>query len=121
MFIPREIFRFESGSSETWLTANADGTLTDTRENSGWRCLHRGIEPDECVISPAEAIRRWPQHAEAIQAAAQDALPPLHAIPVIGVDGVCLRVYRGPRMRDTLAAQASAGPCCPAAQPGAHA
>ena len=90
-----EIFRFESGSGETWLTVNADGTLTYTRENSGWGYLRNGAETNELVVSADDAIRRWPQHAEAIRAAVQDALPPLHAIAVVLDDPIRLRVYAG--------------------------
>ena len=36
-----EIFRHESGATETWLVVNDDGPVTYVTENTGWRMATR--------------------------------------------------------------------------------
>lgn len=67
--MPKTIYQFESGNTETWIVVNDDGTVTYHKENAGWRMSRRGAEERERVLSADEAKARWPDRAKDIDAA----------------------------------------------------
>jgi hypothetical protein len=73
------VFHRENGQIEEWLTLRADRRLVYHVENGGARCLSRGIEPAEQVLTPEEAIARWPWRAKAIT----EALPRLELAELV--------------------------------------
>jgi hypothetical protein len=68
--MPINIFHIDSGSTETWLQVNDDGTVLYREENSGLRMLRRGVEPRERVMTVEEAKLDWDSYASDIVAAA---------------------------------------------------
>ena len=68
--MPINIFHIDSGSTETWLQVNDDGTVLYCEENSGRRMLRRGIEPRKRVMTVEEAKQDWDSYATDIVAAA---------------------------------------------------
>jgi len=69
------IFHTDSGSTETWLQVNDDGTVTYYEENSGLRMMRRGIEHRHRVMTGEEAKADWTFYAGDIaQALAEIAL-----------------------------------------------
>jgi hypothetical protein len=64
-----EIFHTESGSTETWLVANDDGTVTYHQENSGWTMMRRGAEGSDSKMTAIEAKARWTSYAADIDVA----------------------------------------------------
>lgn len=60
------IFHTDSGSIETWLQVNDDGTVTYHEENSGVRMMRRGIEPRNRIMTGEEAKADWTSYAGAI-------------------------------------------------------
>ena len=64
----KEIFRHESGATESWLVVNADGTLTYHEENAGWRMMRSGMEVHDKQFTPEEAKAKWPSYADKIGA-----------------------------------------------------
>jgi len=67
--MPINIFHIDSGSTETWLQVNDDGTVLYCEENSGRRMLRRGIEHRERVMTVDEAKLDWNFYAGDIVAA----------------------------------------------------
>ena len=59
-----EIFRHESGATETWLVVNDDGPVTYVTENTGWRMARRGMERTESSMTAKEAKERWSSYTE---------------------------------------------------------
>jgi hypothetical protein len=57
------IFHTDSGSTETWLQVNDDGTVTYHEENSGVRMMRRGIEPRNRIMTGEEAKADWTSYA----------------------------------------------------------
>jgi hypothetical protein len=64
--MPITIFHTDSGSTETWLQVNDDGTATYYEENSGVRMSRRGIQPRNRVMTGEEAIADWTSYASDI-------------------------------------------------------
>jgi hypothetical protein len=64
--MPITIFHRESGSTESWLDVNDDGTVTYHTENSGWRMARRGNESSDSNMTPEQAKERWPSCASKI-------------------------------------------------------
>jgi hypothetical protein len=60
------IFHTDSGSTETWLRVNDDGTVTYHEENTGLRMARRGIEARNRVMTGAEAKADWTSFASEI-------------------------------------------------------
>jgi hypothetical protein len=57
------IFRTDSGSTETWLRVNGDGSVTYHEENTGPRLARCGIEPRNRVMTGDEAKADWASYA----------------------------------------------------------
>ena len=74
------IFHTDSGSTETWLQVNDDGTVTYHEENSGVRMMRRGIEPRNRIMTGEEAKADWTSYAgdiaKALAAMAVKRTPP---------------------------------------------
>ncbi|HUO82195.1 MAG TPA: hypothetical protein VM616_04985 [Gammaproteobacteria bacterium] len=68
MTVPKTIYQFESGNTETWIVVNDDGTVTRNVENAGWTASRRGAEAQEETLSAEEAKRKW-GHEKEIDAA----------------------------------------------------
>ena len=64
--MPISIFHTDSGSTETWLEVNDDGSVTYYEENSGVRMLRRGIQPRNRVMTGEEAKADWACYASDI-------------------------------------------------------
>jgi len=64
--MPISSFHTDSGSTETWLEVNDDGSVTYYEENSGVRMLRRGIEPRNRVMTGEEAKADWTSYASDI-------------------------------------------------------
>ena len=64
--MPISIFHTDSGSAETWLEVNDDGSVTYYEENSGVRMLRRGIQPRNRVMTGEEAKADWTCYASDI-------------------------------------------------------
>ena len=64
-----EIFRRESGATETWLVVNDDESATYVTENISWRMARRGMERQESSMTAEDAKERWSSYGEKIDAA----------------------------------------------------
>ena len=60
------IFHTDSGSTETWLQVNDDGSVTYHEENSGSKMSCREIEPGNRVMTGEEAKADWASYANEI-------------------------------------------------------
>ncbi len=67
--MPIEIFHTESGSTETSLQVNDDGTVTFHKEYSEWVMHHKGLQPKDQKMNAEEAKTRWSSYAEKIDEA----------------------------------------------------
>jgi hypothetical protein len=60
--MPITIFHGESGSTESWLDVNDDGTVNYHTENSAWRMARRGNESSDSNMTPEQAKELWPSY-----------------------------------------------------------
>jgi hypothetical protein len=60
------IFRTDSGSTETWLRVNGDGSVTYHEENTGPRMARCGVEPRNRDMTGDEAKADWASYANEI-------------------------------------------------------
>lgn len=67
--MPKTIYQWENGNTEEWIDVNDDGTVTRHTENSGWKLMKNGIGRHDETVNAAEAKKRWPNHAKAIDRA----------------------------------------------------
>lgn len=62
------IFSRHNSTSEDWLEANPDGTVTYHLEADGW-AMKGGLHVSDTVYTAEKAKARWPEYAAAIDAA----------------------------------------------------
>jgi hypothetical protein len=64
-----QIFSHRTSTSEDWLEANPDGTVTYHWEADGWAMMKDGLNASDTVYSVEKAKVRWPDYANKIDAA----------------------------------------------------